>query len=213
MINEQRKALTMKTRLLLLGASMIAMTACTKQVPAPSTQDVTSAPVGAGPRGWGAARGGAPGGGPRGPATGPHMACPSSDAPLSDSSRTAIERALADERAAEARYDGIVQAVGPTMPFQQLQRAERRHSLALEQLLVKHHATVPAATTPPIMAAPNKLRDACVVGVALEKNNIALYDELMTGDLPEDVRCVFSHLRDASRERHLPALERCAAAQ
>lgn len=141
------------------------------------------------------------------------MACPPGDAPLSDSTRAAIERALADERAAEARYAAVVQALGPVMPFRQLERAERRHAWALEQLLAQHGSPVPPAASAPTRAEPTNLRDECALGVQGEKRNIALYDELMTGDLPADVRCVFTHLREASRDRHLPALERCAGSR
>jgi hypothetical protein len=170
-----------------LAVALLAAAACGKKEPAPTNQ-VTSAPID-----------------PR-----PHLDCPWSDAPLAASSRAAIERALADERAAEARYDAVVQAFGPVMPFRQLQHAERRHSWALEELLVTHHAPIPPATAAP-PAEPKSLREACTIGVEAEKKNVALYEELLVNaDLPADVRCVFTHLRDASRERHEPALERCA---
>ena len=141
------------------------------------------------------------------------MACPSSDAPLGDPARTAIERALADERAAEARYEAVTRSLGRVMPFRQLERAERRHARALEQLLVQHGVSVPPPPSAPSNVEVKSLRDECALGVQAEKRNIALYDELMTSDLPPDVQCVFSHLRTASRERHLPALERCAGSR
>jgi hypothetical protein len=141
------------------------------------------------------------------------MACPSSDTPLSDSSRRAVERALADERAAEARYETVTRSLGTVMPFRQLERAERRHAWALEQLLEQHGAPVPPAASAPSISEPKSLREECALGVQAEKNNIALYDELLRSELPADVQCVFSHLRSASRDRHLPALERCAGSR
>lgn len=141
------------------------------------------------------------------------MACPSSDEPLSDAARSAIERALADERAAEARYEAVRGSIGPVMPFGQLERAERRHAWSLEQLLAQHRAPVPPQASAPSIVETKSLRDECARGVEIEKKNIALYDELSKLELPADVQCVFTHLRAASHDRHLPALERCAGAR
>jgi hypothetical protein len=138
------------------------------------------------------------------------MGCPSGDGPLSEAARGAIERALADERAAEARYEAVTRSLGAVMPFRQLERAERRHAWALEQLLSQHGASVPPVPSARSTVEKKTLREECALGVEAEKKNIALYDELMTRELPTDVQCVFSHLRAASRDRHLPALERCA---
>lgn len=150
--------------------------------------------------------------GPRGPqGIGAHSGCPREGGPLTDTARAAVVRALADERDVDAKYVAIERSLGPTMPFRQIERAERRHAWALEQLLVAHGAAVPAA---PSSEGPRvaTLSEACAIGVRSEKDNIALYDELMKGDLPADVRCVFGHLQAASRERHLPAFERCVSA-
>jgi hypothetical protein len=43
-----------------------------------------------------------------------------------------------------------------------------------------------------------------------ERENIAMYDDLLRGDLPADVRQVFSNNRSASVTNHLPAFERCS---
>jgi hypothetical protein len=53
------------------------------------------------------------------------------------------------------------------------------------------------------------LAQACAAGVDAELANIALYDELLKGDLPADVRRVFENVRAASLNSHLPAFERC----
>lgn len=151
-------------------------------------------------------------GGPGGPGGGPHMACPAGEGALSEVTLAAIGRALGDERSAEAKYDAIEGALGSVLPFRRIELAERRHAWALEQLLLAHGAAVPPASS----AAPSihvaNLQEACALGVQSEKDNIALYDELSKGDLPADVRCVFEHLQAASRERHLPAFERCGGA-
>ncbi len=85
--------------------------------------------------------------------------CSYETGPLSAGTRAAIERALADERRAEAEYDALVG----------------------------------------------------VHGAEPERENIALYDELLASPLPDDVRCVFERLRAMSATRHLPAFGRCAS--
>jgi hypothetical protein len=51
---------------------------------------------------------------------------------------------------------------------------------------------------------------ACAAGVVAERENIALYDDLLKQDLPADVRQVFESNRSASLLAHLPAFQRCA---
>jgi hypothetical protein len=51
---------------------------------------------------------------------------------------------------------------------------------------------------------------ACAAGAAAERENIAMYDDLLRTDLPVDVRQVFSNNRSASLVNHLPAFERCS---
>jgi hypothetical protein len=101
--------------------------------------------------------------------------------------------------------------VGPVLPFQQVEQAERWHAGRLEGLLASHGAAIPGAPPVSMPAAPS-IAAACAVAVDVEKKNIALYEALLAKDLPPDVRCTFQHLAGASRERHLPAFERCAGA-
>ena len=141
---------------------------------------------------------------------GPSAVCPIDTAPLADGARKAVERALADERRAEATYAAVDSKLGVTSPFTRIVRAERRHATALEGLLSTRGLPLPGGEAIPPPAITSRA-EACKLGVASERANITLYDELLAGALPADVRCVFEHLRDASRLRHQPAFERCAA--
>ena len=169
---------------------------CANQEPGPGlTQQGSTAPGLGRHRGMGAGM--------------PQMACDPGSGALTPETVGLIERALADERRAEATNQAIGGAV---LPFAQIERAERRHAAALESLLISHQVTVPEpAALAPMGAAPS-LREACALGVEAETANIALYDELLTAELPADVSCVFKHLQAASRERHIPAFTRCAGA-
>ncbi|MEJ2205087.1 MAG: hypothetical protein P8170_13380 [Gemmatimonadota bacterium] len=52
---------------------------------------------------------------------------------------------------------------------------------------------------------------ACEAGRDAEIANVALYDVLLLLDLPNDVTTVFTNLRAASQDNHLPAFETCVA--
>lgn len=122
-----------------------------------------------------------------------------------------MERALHDERRAEAEYAALDAAHGATTPFPRIVKAERRHAAELERVLAAHGETIPAPASTSPSAAAASAAEACKVGAASERANITLYGELLARPLPADVRCVFERLRSASADRHLPAFERCAA--
>jgi len=53
-------------------------------------------------------------------------------------------------------------------------------------------------------------RDACVAAAGAERDNISLYDHLLTLALPNDVRQVFTNNRRASIDNHQPAFIACS---
>jgi hypothetical protein len=138
-------------------------------------------------------------------------ACPYGTGSLSEDARRAVERALADERRSEAVYAAIDAKLGAPSPFRRIVYAERMRSVALEALLATHGHAIPSRE-PVTLRAVTDRKDACRIGIASERTSLALYDELLAGSPPADVRCIFERLRDASRSRHLPAFEQCAAA-
>jgi rubrerythrin len=129
---------------------------------------------------------------------------------LPEDVRGGIARALADERRSEAEYAQLAKRT-PGFPFEHIGRSEARHAFELERLLAAHSHPIPPTASEQAQVHADDARTACVFGVASEKRNIAVYDELLsTPSLPPDVRCVFERLRAASATRHLPAFERCA---
>ena len=130
---------------------------------------------------------------------------------LSASARVALEEAIADEYRAETIYQGVIDDFGQVTPFVNILTAEQRHSSAIARLFVTRGLPVPAnawtvATVPHYPSLPA----ACAAGVIAERDNIAIYDRVMSLDLPTDVRTVFENNRAASLFNHLPAFERCA---
>jgi hypothetical protein len=124
----------------------------------------------------------------------------------------ALERAVQDEFRAEAIYQAVLDDFGRVQPFVNVLGAEERHSAAIGRLFTARGVVVPASastvTTVPHFAT---LLAACGAGAAAERENIAMYDDLLRVDLPADVRQVFSNNRSASLVNHLPAFERCSS--
>jgi hypothetical protein len=145
-------------------------------------------------------------------------ACDSSSSPTSptrvatDAQLTAtLARAIQDEYRAEAIYQGVLNDFGKAQPFANVQSAEERHSAAIGHLFTVRGLAVPVSTSTPT-AVPHfaTLAAACSAGAVAERENIAMYDDLLRSDLPADVRQVFSSNRSASVVNHLPAFERCS---
>lgn len=135
--------------------------------------------------------------------------------PLDAAGLEALGLALADEYAAEALYREVLDQFGEVRPFSHIVNAEQRHSAALEHVYSRRDLVAPGNTGQELSQEPQwmTLQEACQVAVKAERDNVALYQDLLGRDLPVDVVRTFEHLRDASRERHLPAFERCASGE
>jgi hypothetical protein len=131
-------------------------------------------------------------------------------APLDERTKAAILEGLADERKTEAAYAAVIARHGEVRPFTNAVRAEDRHAAFLEKLLTSRGIAVPEAKAAAV-AAPATLREACQAALESERANVALYDRLLAGATPDDVKSAFEHNRWASLERHVPAFERCVA--
>jgi hypothetical protein len=125
--------------------------------------------------------------------------------------RATLERSIQDEYRAETIYQGVVSDLGQVQPFMNVLTAEQRHSASIAQLFTKRGYAPPASEwaldeVPHFSAVP----PACGAAVTAERENIAMYDELLRLTLPADVRQVFGNNRIASLQNHLPAFERCS---
>lgn len=231
-----RRTATRWPVLLTIGAAALLAAACSRERDRPAAPDAAGQQPAAPPRGPGPGYGMGPGPhhgpgygmgpgphhghgmGPGGPHHGPGMGpdswpaalCTMGSGPLSDEARDAVLRALDDEREAEAEYTAIMTQLGQAAPFSRIRWAEQRHSAALERILAAHGVPIPAEKPAAAPVVYPDVAAACRAGAESEKANIAMYDTLSKVPLPEDVQCVFSHLRAASETRHLPAFQRCS---
>jgi rubrerythrin len=121
-----------------------------------------------------------------------------------------LTEALDDERKAIATYRSVIERFGPVRPFVNIIEAERRHAAALIGLFDRYGLPVPEDDWAMVrVAVPESLPDACSRAVAGELQNIAMYDHLLDATPEPEVRRVLERLQSASRDRHLPAFQRC----
>ncbi len=122
--------------------------------------------------------------------------------------KSLLDRAYQDEWKAKSRYEAVLTLFGSMRPFSMLTQAESRHLALLEESY-----RVKGLIAPRLLKLDQKTyqsaKDACTDSLLAEKANVALYDELLTETSDENLVHVFSILRDASLNRHIPALERC----
>jgi hypothetical protein len=125
---------------------------------------------------------------------------------------TLLVSALQEEYLAEWTYQRVLADFGPdVMPFSVIVESERQHVEAIVSLFEKRGWTAPGSNwNSGNVTGFDTLPAACAGGVLVEREDVTLYDGLLgRGDLPCDATQVFTNLRLASLESHLPAFERC----
>lgn len=125
-----------------------------------------------------------------------------------------LAAALDDERKAEATYQAVIDRHGPVRPFINIIEAERRHAQMIIDLMRSRGMAIPTNRwAGEGVAAPSTVAQACSEGVIAERENVALYDRLLPTVSDPEAREVLNYLQAASRNNHLPALERCGGAR
>ena len=117
--------------------------------------------------------------------------------------------ALLDEYKSCATYAQVLEKFGPVRPFVNIHEAETRHIEALKRLFEAYRIEIPVDHWPGHVTAPENLIEACRQAIEAEQDNMTMYDRILAETTESDVRRVLQHLQAASRDRHLPAFERC----
>jgi rubrerythrin len=120
-----------------------------------------------------------------------------------------LTEALEDEYKARATYRKVIEKFGPVRPFANIVEAEERHIAALLSLFGRYGVPIPEDPWPGRVSVPDTLEEACRSAVEAEQDNMAMYDRLLAATPEPEVRRVLENLQAASRDRHLPAFERC----
>jgi hypothetical protein len=133
---------------------------------------------------------------------------------LDTRTQQALIAALEDERHAQALYQAVMERHGSIRPFVNIQKAEKKHEAFLLPLFKKYGIAVPENKwNDKKIEVPATLTECCKQGVEAEKANIAMYDKFLKFVKEPDIRQVFTYLRNASKNNHLPAFERCAGSR
>lgn len=116
------------------------------------------------------------------------------------------------EYASAASYQAVIDRFGQVQPYTRIESQEQRHIAALTRQLNRMGVIVPANPYLDQIAAPADLVTAAKSWATGEVKNIALYDGLLS-QAADDAQLtrVFTSLRRASLEEHLPAFEAAAA--
>ena len=131
---------------------------------------------------------------------------------LPDPAVKALQLGLADERNAEAFYAAVMDKFGAVRPFSNIIKAEQRHEAMLLDLFQRYDVAVPGLPTGGVVpSVPPRLAEACQMGIDAEIANRDLYDKQLLPAVANypDITQVFTALRDASEQNHLPAFRRC----
>jgi len=124
----------------------------------------------------------------------------------------ALAAALDDEYRARARYRAVLDAYGEVRPFVDIVASEERHIRALQRLCERHHLEPTPDRWASRVSAPESLAAACEAAIEAERENGALYEQLLAAaEGRADVEETFRRLLAASQENHLPAFERALA--
>lgn len=114
------------------------------------------------------------------------------------------------EYAAAASYAAVIDAFGPVEPYVTIKEGEERHIDALTRQLDRMGVDVPPNPYLGILPAPADLQAAAQAWADGEVLNVALYDDLLAQTDDANLTRVFTNLRRASLEEHLPAFQAAA---
>jgi hypothetical protein len=117
------------------------------------------------------------------------------------------------ESAARAEYTDILAKFGAgVQPYANIYQAEVKHIAALQQYCVKYGVPIPPDTYLGNVTAHATLLEAAQTGVVAEILNVAMYEEeLITVQKYPSLVQVFTNLRAASLDNHLPAFKAAVA--
>lgn len=114
------------------------------------------------------------------------------------------------EYAAAAAYAAVIKKFGNVEPYVTIRAAERRHIAALTRQLQRYGVTVPANPYMNKIPAPSNLRAAAQAWATGERDNVAMYDTLISQTDDPQLQRVLSNLRRSSLESHLPLFQAAA---
>ena len=110
-----------------------------------------------------------------------------------------------EEFKAYETYTKVMEKFGLCQPFVSIKEAEAVHFSVLIPLLEKYAVEVPINNCFEKIEVPNTLLECCELAVALQIENIAMYDNLLSNTVEEDIKDILFRLQAAVHNNHLPA--------
>ncbi len=135
---------------------------------------------------------------------------------LSEIEHMALTVAYVNEQRAAVSSSAAVTRFGEVAPFDKLAQAGKRHAAALAKLMEVYGVDVPegmwVSEEMAVAALPDDLEAACGQQAEAEAILARSLDERLIPAVAENpgLTALFTELRDAARDRHLPALLRSA---
>lgn len=114
--------------------------------------------------------------------------------------------AIQDEYLAHARYALVLEKFGDQNPFNNIISSEEQHIAELTAVFEKYGFAIPKDESAEYVIVPATVKEGLENCVDGEVDNIAMYNKFLELEIPEDVRIVFTSLRNAS-ERHLKSFQ------
>lgn len=115
--------------------------------------------------------------------------------------------AIQDEFLARARYLLAIEKFGQQLPFTNIFNAEKNHINYLIPLFTKYNVAIPTDDSVHYVKVPANIKESLEAGVRGEIENIAMYERFLNQNIPNDVKTVFTLLRNASH-KHMQAFQR-----
>ncbi|MDZ7678050.1 MAG: hypothetical protein U5K29_05830 [Acidimicrobiales bacterium] len=128
---------------------------------------------------------------------------------LSPQEVIALLDALDDQHRAHATYAQVVSDFGEVMPFANIVGSKSRHIESLTELMQRYEVPVPTDPWPTKVERYESVADACAEAAEAERASATLCSRLLAHAGRSEVRDVLHELEEASRQRHLPAFQRC----
>ncbi len=129
---------------------------------------------------------------------------------ISGAELIALEDTLFDEFKAQKTYEFVLNKFGQVNPFVNIVNAEQSHYNEIKAIYEKYDLNVPVFVND-FNFEINSVLEACELAVTAEEENIALYESKFSSVDNQDIISVFTNLMLASKDKHLPAFQRCVA--
>ncbi len=139
----------------------------------------------------------------------PNLTYPAAN--LSQDVKDSLSQALDNEYKLEAYYQAVMAKFGDVRPFAMVIGAEQQHIAVIKSLFQKYGLTINENTWANKSFEISTFTGACQTSAAYESDTANMYVNLLpkVSNYP-DITQVFTSIKDASLNNHLPAFKKCS---